>query len=258
MKTLGFRVLQNDRVEIAGANGFDLAGVPDWMGPRYGEKHTPRLRDTLAGRAPAREVVLLAHQPKQFDEAATLDVGLQLSGHTHGGQIWPFTWLIHIAERRVAGLFHEGRSQLYVSRGTGFWVRHAARFALGIDRHHAESCQLDAYGHTAARVFRPVPQCDREHRFSNDGPAAIAPLEALFARLENDPELAELRDASEFKRGKMIGVLVAQSADGTRHTLQAYSGDLAAGIAHRNGRRPCCGDRTPPSWNQKRCCESRT
>jgi hypothetical protein len=71
--------------------------------------------------------------------------------------------------------------------------------------------------------------CDREHRLTNDGPTAIASLEALFARLETDPELAELRDASEFKRGKMIGVLVAEAADGTRHTLQAYSGELAAG-----------------------------
>jgi predicted MPP superfamily phosphohydrolase len=121
-RTLGFRVLHNERVSIGeGAASFDLAGVPDWRGASYGPSHRPRLADVLAGRRSDRELVLLAHQPKQFAEAARLDVGLQISGHTHGGQIWPFTWIIHLAEKWVAGLHRIGRSQLYVSRGTGFW-----------------------------------------------------------------------------------------------------------------------------------------
>ncbi len=119
---LGFRVLHNERVSIGeGEAAFDLAGVPDWRGAAYGPTHRPRLADVLRGRAPEREVVLLAHQPRQFPEAASLDVGLQISGHTHGGQIWPFTWFIHLAEKWVSGLHQVGRSQLYVSRGTGFW-----------------------------------------------------------------------------------------------------------------------------------------
>jgi predicted MPP superfamily phosphohydrolase len=121
-RELGFRVLQNERVPVGNGKGtFELAGVPDWRGAAYGPNHRPRLKDVLDGRAPDREVVLLAHQPRQFEEAAALDVGLQISGHTHGGQIWPFTWLIHLAEKWVAGLHRVGRSQLYVSRGTGFW-----------------------------------------------------------------------------------------------------------------------------------------
>jgi predicted MPP superfamily phosphohydrolase len=109
-------------VEIRlGEHAFDLAGLPDLQGASFGPHHTPQLGRVLAGRDESREVVLLAHQPRQFPEAAQHGVGLQISGHTHGGQIWPFTWLIHVAERYVAGLHREGRSQLYVSRGTGYW-----------------------------------------------------------------------------------------------------------------------------------------
>jgi predicted MPP superfamily phosphohydrolase len=121
-RKMGFRVLQNERVlvEDRGAS-FDLAGVPDWTGGQFGAAHAPRLADALAGRDAEREVVLLAHQPKQFPEAAKLGVGLQLSGHTHGGQIWPFTLLVALAERHVAGLHRVGDSQIYVSRGTRYW-----------------------------------------------------------------------------------------------------------------------------------------
>jgi predicted MPP superfamily phosphohydrolase len=121
-RKLGMRTLQNERVQIDQASAsFDLAGVPDWTGGAFGPTHRPRLADVLRGRDESRALVLLAHQPRQFPEAAKLGVGLQISGHTHGGQIWPFTWLIHVAERRVAGLHRESGSQLYVSRGTGFW-----------------------------------------------------------------------------------------------------------------------------------------
>jgi predicted MPP superfamily phosphohydrolase len=121
-RKLGFRVLHNERVTIGdGADSFELAGVPDWRGGSFGPRHRPRLPEVLANAPTDREIILLAHQPRQFPEAAKHGVGLQLSGHTHGGQLWPFTWLIRIAERYVHGLHRIGRSQLYVSRGTGFW-----------------------------------------------------------------------------------------------------------------------------------------
>src|SRR5216684_2073761 len=65
--------------------------------------------------------LLMAHQPCQFAEAARHGVSLTLSGHTHGGQIWPFSWLVALAQPYLAGLHKRGESQLYVSRGTGFW-----------------------------------------------------------------------------------------------------------------------------------------
>ena len=74
-----------------GADGFDLAGVHDYGAARLDPEHRSDVAAALAGRDPSREVVLLAHQPKNIAEAARLGVGLQLSGHTHGGQIWPFS-----------------------------------------------------------------------------------------------------------------------------------------------------------------------
>ena len=65
--------------------------------------------------------MLLAHQPRQFAEAAKKGVSLTLSGHTHGGQIWPFSWIVAIVQPYLAGLHRSGDAQIYVSRGTGFW-----------------------------------------------------------------------------------------------------------------------------------------
>jgi predicted MPP superfamily phosphohydrolase len=76
----------------------------------------------LNGADPDLPVLLLAHQPKFVDRAAAAGIDLQLSGHTHGGQIWPFHHLVRIDQPALAGLSHHGpRTLLYTSRGTGFW-----------------------------------------------------------------------------------------------------------------------------------------
>ncbi|WP_437575992.1 metallophosphoesterase [Sorangium sp. So ce887] len=119
---LGVRVLRNERVSIGdGDHSFDLAGVDDWSSRGMGGDHGPDLARALAGRDPSRELVLLAHQPKQIREAAERGVGLQLSGHTHGGQIFPWGLFVRIDQPYVAGLSSHGASQIYVSRGTGYW-----------------------------------------------------------------------------------------------------------------------------------------
>ena len=121
VRELGMRPLRNERVEIGppGAR-FDLVGVDDhrahWAGGGRED-----LEAALAGRDPSRPAVLLAHDPGSFDAARRAGVDLQLSGHTHGGQIWPFAWFVRLTTPWVAGRFRDGRSQLYVSRGTGFW-----------------------------------------------------------------------------------------------------------------------------------------
>ena len=112
LPSLGVRPLRNERVEVA--PGLELAGIEDPTGE-------PDLGAALRGRDPSRALVLLAHQPRQFKEAARQGVPLTLSGHTHGGQIWPFSWLVALAQPYLAGLHRRGDSQLYVSRGTGFW-----------------------------------------------------------------------------------------------------------------------------------------
>jgi len=121
VRALGMRPLRNERVEIAdGGAVFDLAGVDDHRGGLAGGGGEDLSR-ALAGRDPERPLVLLAHDPTTFVRARERGVDLQLSGHTHGGQIWPFRYLVRLAIPYVAGLYRHGNAHLYVSRGTGFW-----------------------------------------------------------------------------------------------------------------------------------------
>lgn len=119
---LGIRVLRNERVSVGeGDASFDLAGVDDWTSKRMQPGHGHDLRRALAGRDPTRELVLLAHQPKCAAEAAELGVGLQLSGHTHGGQIFPWNFLVRLQQPFIAGLHRLQDTWVYVNRGTGYW-----------------------------------------------------------------------------------------------------------------------------------------
>ncbi|MFJ5828617.1 metallophosphoesterase [Streptomyces sp. NPDC093089] len=117
VRELGLRPLRNERVEIAA--GFDLAGVDDVAGEREGQG--PDFVRALGDRDRARASVLLAHQPIVVHDAVRHGVDLQLSGHTHGGQLWPGEYLAELANPTVAGLERYGDTQLYVSRGAGAW-----------------------------------------------------------------------------------------------------------------------------------------
>jgi predicted MPP superfamily phosphohydrolase len=118
---LGMRVLRNERVEIRkGEAVFDLLGVDDHHASVIGGG-AEDLERAFAGRDPERPAVLLAHDPATFRRARREALDLQLSGHTHGGQIWPFGFLVRLAVPWVAGHYRDARAQLYVSRGTGFW-----------------------------------------------------------------------------------------------------------------------------------------
>lgn len=121
LRTLGIRVLRNERVEIGEADAvFDLAGVDDFASGRW-PGHGPDLEGALAGRDPAREVVLLAHQPKQAIIAEKHGIGLQLSGHTHGGQIFPWGYAVKLDQPHLQGLERRGEMWVYTNRGTGYW-----------------------------------------------------------------------------------------------------------------------------------------
>ncbi len=117
----GVRVMRNERVAIEIKGGaFDLAGIDDHESHRY-HGHGPDLARALDGRDPSRAVVLLAHQPRQVRVAAKHGVDLQLSGHTHGGQIWPWHGIARLQQGGLlAGHYRFGETQLYVSRGTGY------------------------------------------------------------------------------------------------------------------------------------------
>jgi predicted MPP superfamily phosphohydrolase len=119
---LGLRVLRNERVRIGeGEESYDLAGIDDLAGRQFGPGQGADLDLALLGRDSTRELVLLAHQPRVVLDAERAGVGLQLSGHTHGGQIWPFHYLVRLQQPVNSGLARFGRSLLYVSNGTGYW-----------------------------------------------------------------------------------------------------------------------------------------
>lgn len=117
VRELGLRPLRNERLEIAA--GFDLAGVDDVAGESEGQG--PDFVAALGDRDRAKAAVLLAHQPIVIHDAVRHGVDLQLSGHTHGGQLWPGNYLADLANPTVAGLERYGDTQLYVSRGAGAW-----------------------------------------------------------------------------------------------------------------------------------------
>ncbi|MGW2919898.1 metallophosphoesterase [Streptomyces angustmyceticus] len=116
VRELGIHPLENARTELP---GFDLAGVNDVTGQT--EQAGPDYDQALSGRDPSRAVVLMAHQPVTIHDTVRFGVDLQLSGHTHGGQMWPFTYIAAATNPTVAGLERYGDTQLYVTRGAGAW-----------------------------------------------------------------------------------------------------------------------------------------
>jgi predicted MPP superfamily phosphohydrolase len=126
LRTLGVRVLMNERIALGDATvrgaQFDLGGIPDHRAA-HNSAVGPDAHAVTLGRDPERELVMLAHQPVQIAQTAQVGTGLQLSGHTHGGQLYPFGAVALLAQPYLAGLHRhpETDTQVYVSRGTGFW-----------------------------------------------------------------------------------------------------------------------------------------
>jgi predicted MPP superfamily phosphohydrolase len=123
LPTLGVQVLRNERVPITrGAASFDLAGIDDRTAAASGlPGHGADLDAALDGRDDAVPVVLMAHQPVQVEQARLAGVDLQLSGHTHGGQLWPFDYAVRLDQPATEGWSQQGPTQLYVTTGAGYW-----------------------------------------------------------------------------------------------------------------------------------------
>ncbi|MEO0813865.1 MAG: metallophosphoesterase, partial [Myxococcota bacterium] len=120
--TLGVRVLRNERVAIEHQGAvLHLAGVDDHTASSFGREHGADYAKALGGLSSDQAVLLMAHQPVQVKDASPHGVDLMLSGHTHGGQLFPFGALVLLAQPYVSGLHrHDARTQVYVSRGTGY------------------------------------------------------------------------------------------------------------------------------------------
>ena len=120
LERLDVQPLRNENTAIQrGTAAFDLAGINDIAGEERSDP--PDFDRALSGADPSRPTILLAHQPVLVDEAAARGVDLQLSGHTHGGQMWPFHYIVRLVQPSLAGLSTVGDTQLYVTRGAGFW-----------------------------------------------------------------------------------------------------------------------------------------
>jgi predicted MPP superfamily phosphohydrolase len=123
VRSLGITVLMNEHVVIErdGAS-LVLAGVADFSAHHFDESHRSDPAGAMAG-APvgAGARVLLAHQPRSAPAAADAGFDLQISGHTHGGQFFPWIFFVRLQQPFTAGLHRLGRLWVYVSRGTGYW-----------------------------------------------------------------------------------------------------------------------------------------
>ncbi len=120
---LGMVVL-NNRHEVLRVGEAELvvAGVTDLSADRILPAHAHDLDKAMEGAPRGDFRLLLAHQPRSVLGAPAHEIDLQLSGHTHGGQYFPGTVLIHLAHPYVRDLnLHEGRTWIYVSCGTGYW-----------------------------------------------------------------------------------------------------------------------------------------
>jgi predicted MPP superfamily phosphohydrolase len=116
---LGIRTLRNEHavVERGGAS-IDIIGIHDYSSPK---PYEPDLSRALDGLDRERFGLLLAHEPRQAFEASDMGVDLQLSGHTHGGQMWPIRYLVPLQQPSVEGLDRVGETTLYTTRGAGAW-----------------------------------------------------------------------------------------------------------------------------------------
>ncbi|GHV59356.1 putative metallophosphoesterase [Campylobacterota bacterium] len=122
LETLNFTVLRNSSARLAGDFGaISIAGTLDLAGNRYNFLK-PDPQQALELIRSDDFVLALAHQPKTAFDYPQASFDLMLAGHTHGGQMFPFTLLIRFVQPYVSGLYkHDERASVYVNRGSGYW-----------------------------------------------------------------------------------------------------------------------------------------
>ncbi len=121
-KSIGLKVIGNEHIVLTDkGRQIVLAGTTDRVAARFGLPE-PDIQKALAGKPEGAPVILMAHQPKGADANAAAGADLQLSGHTHGGQVLGIHWLNQMVnDGYVSGLYDVNSMQLYVSNGTGLW-----------------------------------------------------------------------------------------------------------------------------------------
>jgi predicted MPP superfamily phosphohydrolase len=122
LRRLGARVLLNEHA-VLDHDGAQLtvAGVTDFSAHHFDPSHRSDPAGALAGAPRDAVKVLLAHQPRSAASAESAGFQLQLSGHTHGGQFWPWNHFVRLQQPFTSGLHRLGMMWIYISRGTGYW-----------------------------------------------------------------------------------------------------------------------------------------
>ncbi len=123
VRRLGLSVLMNEHVVLQHEGAaVVVAGVTDYSAGHFDPAHRSDPAAAIAGAPRDAGVrLLLAHQPRSAFAAAPAGFDLQLSGHTHGGQIFPWMYLVRLQQPFTAGLHRLGKLWVYISRGTGYW-----------------------------------------------------------------------------------------------------------------------------------------
>ena len=123
LRRLGLHVLLNEHVVLNHRGApLLLAGVTDYSAHQFDPAQRSDPQAALAGASPElRPRVLLAHQPRSAAAAADAGFDLQLSGHTHGGQFWPWNLFVRLQQPFTAGLDRLASLWVYTSRGSGYW-----------------------------------------------------------------------------------------------------------------------------------------
>ncbi|MFZ5571968.1 MAG: metallophosphoesterase [Thermodesulfobacteriota bacterium] len=122
VRSLGFTVLLNEhRLVQHGQGRLLIAGVTDYRGGRFAPSHESNPFQAMAGAPKADLSVLLAHQPRSIFDAAKAGFDLQISGHTHGGQFFPWNYIVFLTQPYVTGLHRHAGTRIYISGGTGYW-----------------------------------------------------------------------------------------------------------------------------------------
>lgn len=242
LPSLGIRVLRNEHVEIE-RNGetFVVAGVDDVTGEREG--HGPDIAASLEGRDRSRSVILLSHQPVLAEEASGLDVDLQISGHTHGGQMWPIHYLVELQQGHVAGLERVGDMALYTSRGAGSWG-HRFGSALRPRSRCSPSTRPDRFSASAAFQFltESTEEADRRGGVLADPPVVYVPdgervqvVPPLAALALDDHEPGALQDPEVLHHGAPVELveLIAQVSGGAGLVLEQVEETATGGRSQR-------------------------
>lgn len=121
-RRLGLTVLMNEHVALRrGDATIVLAGITDFSAHHFNPSQRSDPQLALAGAPHAATKILLAHQPRSAAAAEAAGFDLQLSGHTHGGQFWPWNHFVRFQQPYTAGLHRLNKLWIYISRGTGYW-----------------------------------------------------------------------------------------------------------------------------------------